>query len=241
MTDPGAPDYCREIEAHLCRKNDGHLIRIVGPAFEQVLGWQRDGIPLRVALAGIDRYFERYYRKGPRRRPVRVEFCDADVRDAFDDWRRAVGVPGGERAPAGTAGEAEPAARPKRSSLAAHVERVVSRLTMLRGSDRGAGALDDALERAARRTDALGADARSARGEARERIVAELAVIDHELLDAAEAALDAATRAALEADAASELAPFKGRMPPDALAAAHAAAVQRLLRERFALPKVAFD
>ena len=31
--------YCREIEAYLCRKNDGHLVRIVGPAFEQVCGW----------------------------------------------------------------------------------------------------------------------------------------------------------------------------------------------------------
>jgi hypothetical protein len=43
-----ADDYCRQIEAHLCRKNDGHLIRIVGPAFEQVSGWAREGIPLSV-------------------------------------------------------------------------------------------------------------------------------------------------------------------------------------------------
>ena len=55
-------------------------------------GWANQGIPLKVAEAGIDRYFERYYRKGPRRRPVRIEFCEADVLDAFDDWRRAVGV-----------------------------------------------------------------------------------------------------------------------------------------------------
>ena len=32
-------DYCRQVEAYLCRKNDGHLVRIVGPAFEQVCGW----------------------------------------------------------------------------------------------------------------------------------------------------------------------------------------------------------
>ena len=63
--------YCRELEAYLCRKNDGHLIRVTGPAFEQVHGWAAQGIPLKVAEAGIDRYFERYYRKGPRRRPVR--------------------------------------------------------------------------------------------------------------------------------------------------------------------------
>ena len=68
--------YCRELEAYLCRKNDGHLIRITGPAFEQVQGWAAQGIPVKVAEAGIDRYFERYYRKGPRRRPVRIEFCE---------------------------------------------------------------------------------------------------------------------------------------------------------------------
>ena len=40
--DPNPPEvdaYCRHLEAYLCRKNDGHLIRIIGPAFEQVCGW----------------------------------------------------------------------------------------------------------------------------------------------------------------------------------------------------------
>ena len=27
-------DYCRDIETYLCRKNDGHLIRVVGPSFD---------------------------------------------------------------------------------------------------------------------------------------------------------------------------------------------------------------
>jgi len=80
-------DYCRQVEAHLCRKNDGHLIRIVGPAFEQVCGWAIKGVPLTVATRGIDRYFERYYAKGPRRRPIRIEFCEADVMDVFDDLK----------------------------------------------------------------------------------------------------------------------------------------------------------
>src|SRR4051794_28620234 len=80
------------MEAYLCRKNDGHLIRIVGPAFEQVCGWAQRGVPLNVAYRGVDRYVERYYAKGPKRRPVRIEFCEADVLDVFDEWRRAVGV-----------------------------------------------------------------------------------------------------------------------------------------------------
>ena len=100
-------DYCRQIETYLCQKNDGHLIRVVGPSFEMVSRWAGEGVPLKVAFGGIDRYFERYYRKGPRRRPVRIDFCEADVLDVFDEWRRATGLTssraasepdGGERA-----------------------------------------------------------------------------------------------------------------------------------------------
>ena len=106
-------DYCRQVEAYLCRKNDGHLIRIVGPAFEQVCGWAEKGVPLNVAMRGIDRYFDRYYAKGPRRRPVRVEFCEADVMDVFDEWRRALGI-----TTAGTAHpDDSPAAARQRSRL----------------------------------------------------------------------------------------------------------------------------
>ncbi len=87
-----ADAYCREIEAHLCRRNAGHLVRVAGPAFEMVAGWAAQGIPLKVALSGIDRAVDRRDAKGPSRRPLRVEFCEADVLDAFDAWRRAVGV-----------------------------------------------------------------------------------------------------------------------------------------------------
>ena len=58
-------EYCRELEAYLCRKNEGHLIRIAGPVFVQVSGWAAQGVPLTVACRGIDRYCERYYAKGP--------------------------------------------------------------------------------------------------------------------------------------------------------------------------------
>jgi hypothetical protein len=138
--------YCRAIEAHLCRKNDGHLIRIVGPAFERVTGWAEQGIPLKVAIAGVDRYFERYYRKGPRRRPVRVEFCEADVLDAFDEWRRAVGVSiiAADSDGGPSVEEPLPAPRPRRS-LKTHIESVLARLTVLRGSSRLGGVADEAL------------------------------------------------------------------------------------------------
>lgn len=237
MTD--LDEYCRAIEAYLCRKNDGHLIRITGPAFEHVQGWATQGVPLKVAEAGIDRYFERYYRKGPRRRPVRVEFCDADVLDAFDDWRRAVGVTrivaDGDGGP--EVEEPTPAARPRRS-LSTHLDSVISHLTVLRGSTTAGPQLGPALDAAVRALDQLRADAARARGDARDALLQRVAQVDRELLDASLAALTDSVRAEIEREADGELAPFLGRMAPDAIAASRRAAIDRLVREHFGLPQL---
>ena len=229
--------YCRDIEAYLCRKNDGHLIRITGPAFAQVQGWAHQGVPLKIAEAGIDRYFERYYRKGPRRRPVRIEFCEADVLDAFDDWRRAVGI---TRVVQDSTGGPEvedpaPAVRP-RKSLASQIESVLARLTVLRGSDQLAGGLGAALESAVRALDALRGDAARARGEARDDVMHKLTEIGERLTAAAVDALDGPSRQLLETEADAELAPFRGRMGADAYAQSRRQAVHRLVREHFKLP-----
>jgi hypothetical protein len=244
MSDPES--YCRELEAYLCRKNDGHLIRIAGPAFEQVTGWARDGIPLKIACAGIDRYFERYYRRGPRRRPVRIEFCEADVLDAFDEWRRAVGVT--FRAPTGQSvmnkeaeqDESETPSR-RRTSLASHIERAVARLTALRASSHLAQGAQEIVEHVVRELDLLQPDARRVRGQARDAVVAQLALVDRKLLNGVLDTLDEAARSAAETEAKEALSPFRDRMPPDAYQRACTAAFERSVRERFGLPTLAFD
>jgi len=228
--------YCRDIEAYLFRKNEGHLIRIVGPAFDLVSGWSKSGIPFKVVCAGIDRYFERYYRRERRRRPVRVEFCEADVLDAFDDWRRSVGV---NRA-TNDQDDVETSSR-RGPSLAAHVEKVLTRLTLLRGSAPGAELPSEIIERAVRTLDALQPRARTSRGQARELLIAQLEDIERQLLAAAAETLAADERARLEAEAEQELAPFRARMPAEAFVRASGAALTRLIRERFTLPRIAYE
>jgi len=236
LTDVDA--YCRELEGYLCRKNDGHLIRITGPAFERVVAWARQGIPLKVAEAGMDRYFERHYRRGPRRRPVRIDFCDADVLDAFDDWRRALGISGAVPDPAGGPDVEEPvqAARRARRSLASQIESALSRLTVLRGSDQSGQMIGPALDAAVRALDALQPAAARARGDAREAVLLRVASTEVELVAAATAALSDADRAGLEKEADAELAPFRQRMAPEAYAQSRRAAIDRLVRLHFGLP-----
>src|ERR671919_1331455 len=148
--------YCREIETYLCRKNEGHLIRIVGPAFELVCAWHERGVPLKIAFQGVDRYCERYYAKGPRRRPVRIEFCEADILELFDDWRRAVGV---------ASSTVEETVRSRKPGLASHLQAVVERLLALRTREGMVAIAAEDIDRVVQELDRLADTARHARGE----------------------------------------------------------------------------
>ena len=232
-------DYCRNIETYMCRKNDGHLIRVVGPSFDLVSGWEAQGVPLNVAFGGIDRCFERYYRKGPRRRPIQIGFCEADVLDAFDEWRRAVGLPRNPDAPA--VDDPTDEDRPRRGSLPAHLERVVMRMTAARANGSLGAEFDDLIDAAARELDVARGVASGLRGEARHALIARLAALDVEILQAARAALDERARTMLMNGADDDLAAFRDRMAPDAMTRAREAAFDRRVRERFGLPIVAFS
>ena len=250
MMDPGA--YCREIESYLCRRNHGHLIRIVGPAFERVRGWAEAGVPLQVVTAGIDRRLARYRAAGPRRRPLRIEFCEADVLDAFDEWRRAVGIftaAAGEAPDAGEAGEAPDAADDsgqrvpfgrRRLSLPRHVDRILEQVSNRLAREEMPAALRAALTRLVGDLDGLRPGARGARGAARKAVIERLADVDRTLLASAREAAGSSLDD-LEAAAGAELAPFRSRLEADAYRRAVGATVDRLLRDRLRLPAVRFE
>ena len=235
---PEFDSYCRQLEAYLCRKNDGHLIRIVGPAFEQVCGWAVRGVPIKVAERGIDRYFERYYAKGPRRRPVQIQFCEADIFDVFDEWRRAVGVPIREGGVDAVSENVDPSVG-RHGSLPAHLDRVIARLTMVRGGEDRS--LDDIVDFLVRELDAARAGAKGLRGDARSAFLGRLAVLDGELIDAARERSSPEALQQLEAEADDELAPFRDRMAREVYERSRRAAVDRLIRERRRLPVITFS
>jgi hypothetical protein len=238
-------EFCREIETYLCKKNDGHLIRVVGPSFDLVSAWAERGVPLKVAFAGIDRYFERYYRNGPRRRPVKIDFCEADVLDVFDEWRRATGVTGRagvERRIPGPGSEPQtPVAESRRPSLPAHLERVLTRLTAARASGVLNAAFDGFLDRVAAELGTARSKAGGLRGDARATLVARLGQIDAEMLVAARDSVGQEAFGTILREAEEELAPFLGGMSAEAHARAQAAAIDRLLRGRLQLPTVLFE
>jgi hypothetical protein len=134
---------------------------------------------------------------------------------------------------AGRAGEAG------RGSLPAHLERVIARLTTLRGgSDRS---LDPVLDDVVRELDAARAKSKGARGEARDAMIERLHQLDVSLADALRQRLDGRALQQLSEEADEELRPFRGRMPADAYQQSHRACVDRLLRDRAGLPTISYE
>jgi hypothetical protein len=229
-------EYCREIETYLCRKNDGHLIRVVGPSFELVSRWARDGIPLKVACGGIDRYFERYYSKGPRRRPVRIDFCEADVLDLFDEWRRATGVP-----TSALSGAANGPATRRGPSLPEHLERALIKLTNAQATGRLGATLDPLIEQLSHELDRARGASGGIRGDARRAMVERLAALDATLLSVARLSLPAEDLEALSRESVARLGPIVDQMAEEARDRARKRTLDELVRERFRLPTITFS
>ncbi len=233
-------DFCRQVEDYLCRRNGGHLVRITGPAFDLVREWASRGIPLRVVFRGIDARIVRAAARGPRRRPMRIEFCEADVLDAFDRWRRSIGLIAPQEDAASPQLKEERRAKPRRS-LSSHIDRVVARLTAMRAGSILPEQWDRAIEQCVRDLDHVRSGAERLRGQARERAIAELAAIEARLFAGARAHAGESLLIEIDRDARLELEPFAGRLPQPAYDVALETCRARLLREALGLPAILFE
>jgi hypothetical protein len=129
----------------------------------------------------------------------------------------------------------------RRQSLPEHLERVVLRLSSARARGSLGAEFDALIDRVSAELDAARAQAGGLRGHARQALVDRLSALDAELLQQARRALDGAATALLAREADEELAGFRSAMTAEAFARAREAAVDRLVRERFALPTITYE
>lgn len=234
MTDVG--EYCRQVEAYLTRVNGGHLVRVVGPSFVMVRQWADEGIPLSAVYRGIDQKAERH-RVGASKRPLRIEFCEADVREVFETWRRAIGVaasePGGD-VPVDV--DVDRGSGPARRSTSRELGRAIERLVQIGGRLDLSEAFRDAANEGLDALSSLRDRIKGVRGEARAEMLTILPDLDARLLSAARAAAPAEVRRRLEVEAESDLAAYRGRLSAEAWQAAVAVTVDRGIRAHFQLP-----
>lgn len=240
MNDIG--DYCRQVEAHLTRVNGGHLVRIVGPGFMLVRQWAEEGVPLSAVFRGIEQKAERH-KAGAARRPLRIEFCEADVREVYEAWRRAIGVSGapadtgddvGTGGPAGERGSGS-ARRVTTRDLERAVERLMAAAGRLELPDSLRDEVNHVLQQVVHIRDAV----KGSRGAAREGHLTALPDLDQSMMTVAQAAIGADALAPIREDAERDLEPFRARLAREAWDQAVQVTVARGVREHFGLPNLA--
>lgn len=236
-------NYFTEIEDAFVRRRGRHLL--LSPAdWALIESWKEKGIPLYVALRGIERAFDSYEAK-PRRRSVKSLFyCQEEVEAQYDEWRESqLGAAppsangnneGGETAaPAGD----ESALPFPREVISAHLDRVRDTLAEL--SQRGGA--DDfgaALERAVARLDEVRADfGRAARPRA-EAIEDELTQLETLLDGSLRTSLPAEEIEKARATAAGQLRPYRDKMDGQIYTQTLENLVAKSLRETAGVPRL---
>jgi hypothetical protein len=163
-------NYFTEIEDTFIRRRGKHLL--LSPMdWALIESWKEMGVPLHVALRGIERAFDSFEAK-PRRRSVKsLLYCQEEVEAQFAEWQEAqVGANGENNGEAESAHVIEDARLPfPRSTILEHLEQTRATLSQICDERKKSRKDDfcDALSRAASRLKELEEDfARAVRPDA---------------------------------------------------------------------------
>ena len=212
-------NYFTEIEDAFIRRRGRHLL--LSPMdWALIESWKEMGVPLHVALRGIEKSFDSYESK-PRKRTVKTLFyCQEEVEAQFAEW---VESQTGAHAPAADSATAEGAesvdeggrALPfPREVIAAHLADAQASLARALEMRMAAGedAVTEALARAAERLKGLAEDFRGAARPDAELLESSLTDLESLLDRALRTALPDEEVGAARASAAEQLRPYKARM-----------------------------
>ena len=245
-------NYFTEIEDTFIRRRGKHLL--LSPMdWALIESWKEMGVPLHVALRGIERAFDSHAAR-PRRRSVKsLMYCQEEVEAQFAEWLEGqrgasakTGAAVDAASAAGDGGEANETDEVKglpfpRTVIAAHLAECREALARAGESRRrkvGEDELCEALARAAARLAELEADfSRASRPDAQ---ALEDSLTDLEaLLDrAVRAPLPAPMLAAKRAHAAEQLEPYRARMERATYEQTLDNLLAKALREEYGVPRL---
>ncbi|HEY0377259.1 MAG TPA: hypothetical protein VGC87_09900 [Pyrinomonadaceae bacterium] len=235
-------NYFTEIEDTFIRRRGKHLW--LSPMDWSLMeSWKEMGVPLHVALRGIEHSFDSFESK-PRRRTVKsLLYCQEEVEAQFAEWQEAqVGADSakknGERVGTTEAGEAGlPFPRAAIVEHLGHARQLLRKICDERKKTRQDD-FCDALSRAAARLKELAEDFASAARPSAEKLEESLTNLE-KLLDASlREHLPPRELAKVRAEAEEQLQPYRGRMEQTVFEQTLNNLVFKRLREAHGLPRL---
>jgi hypothetical protein len=246
-------NYYTEIEDAFVRRRGKHLL--LSPLdWALIESWKGMGVPLHVALRGIEKSFDSHAAR-PRSRSVKSLFyCQEEVEAQFAEWlemqrgaRAGEGVDDG--ADAGAASDSKDtvardgAGLPfPRAVIAGHLgecRAAIEGAALAHGAARaGEDELSEALSRASARLAELERDFGAAARPDAERLEASLTDLERLIDGALRASVGSEALGAARAEAAQQLAPYRARMERGVYEQTLENLLAKALRDRFRLPRL---
>lgn len=226
--DRGADEYIQRVEDRFAQLRGTPLL-LSPKDWALAECWWRDGIPLRIVLEAMESVFEaRAAAGGGAPRPVlSLAYCRHEVEAAFEEWRES-------RLGAGTGSALGQPSRPGPEEAARFLCDCARRLeTASSGRPHAAP-----LEVAARKLQELAVRLRGPSAPALAVAEEELEAVEDELLDGLLAAMDPATREAMEEAIREDVGALRPRLTERAYRSNVQGRLRSQIREREGLPRL---
>jgi hypothetical protein len=233
-------NYFTEIEDAFIRRR-GRSLLLSPMDWALIESWKETGIPLHVALRGIERAFDSYESK-PRKRSVKTLFyCQEEVEAQYGEWLESQLGANEEGGPDGEGAEAEAAdARLPfpRQSILEHLAGARRSLLKISDEQKRKSVLFDTIVRAASRLEELEKDfSRALRPDA-EMLEADLTSLEKSLDEAllSNTSADELNRARTEIE--EQLKPYKSHMERSTYEQTFENLLLKRLREQHNMPRL---
>jgi hypothetical protein len=234
-------NYFTEIEDTFIRRR-GRSLLLSPMDWALIESWKEMGIPLHVALRGIERSFDSYESK-PRKRTVKTLFyCQEEVEAQFAEWLESqlgandTASNGDEEG--GEAVETDARLPFPRQSILEHLAK--ARLSLIKiGKDRKRqDRFSDALQRTATRLEELEKDFSQARRPDAENLESYLTSLEKNLDEAILESVSSAELKTARTETEEQLKPYKNRMERATYEQTFENLLLKRLREQHGLPRI---
>jgi len=235
-------NYFTEIEDTFIRRRGKHLL-LSSMDWALIESWKEMGVPLHIALRGIEQAFDSYEAK-PRKRSVKtLLYCQEEVEAQYAEWLETrVGAGEGksgqiEPGTSSLKGNASPFARPV---VLEHLQRVRGELLRMleRRKADGTDSLTEALGRASGLLEEVEKDFAGSPNANTQQLEVSLTGIERMLNEALRAAVDPAAMDENRREVKGQLRAYKAHMEPAAYEMTFDNLLLKRLRDHFGVPRL---
>jgi len=228
-------NYFTEIEEAFVRKRGKHIF--VSPLdWALIESWKERGVPLHIALRGIEKTFESYAAR-PRQRSIKTLFyCQEEVEAQFEEWLASqVGANG----KAGKTESANDSELPfPRESILKHLSGLQESLNQIKQERKREDVFSETLERAVAQLKDLEKDFSKSKKPSAEKLEDSLTNLENLIDESLLKSLSSDAIAKEKAEVEKELKPYRGKMDTAVYEQTFNNLLLKRLRERLHLPRL---